>query len=217
MKLVIQGKNIEITASIREYVNQKIENAVSRFRNLANEVDVHLSVARNPRIDAKQSAEVTIYANGTVIRAEESSESLYASIDLVADKISRQLRRYKEKRNTKVKKSQTQSKFEEVLEVPVAVDTDLIGNRTPELPQQVVRTKYFAMPPMTAEEALEQLELVDHDFYMFRNSETGEINVIYERNHGGYGVLQPRQANGNGNGKHAHNGAVKHRAVSTSV
>ncbi len=96
MKLVIQGKNIEITDAIREYVNQKIEKAVSHFQHLTMEVDVHLSVARNPRIGSKQSAEVTIYANGTVIRAEESSENLYASIDLVADKISRQLRKYKE-------------------------------------------------------------------------------------------------------------------------
>ena len=98
MKLVIQGKNIEITDALREYVQQKIEKAVSHFQHLAMEVDVHLSVARNPRIEPKQTAEVTIYANGAVVRAEESSENLYASIDLVANKIARQLRKYKEKR-----------------------------------------------------------------------------------------------------------------------
>jgi len=98
MKLVIHGKNIEITDAIREYVHQKIEKAASHFQNITNQVDVHLSVARNPRISTKQAAEVTIYANGIVIRAEESSESLYASIDLVADKIARQLRKYKEKK-----------------------------------------------------------------------------------------------------------------------
>lgn len=201
MKLVIQGKNIEITDAIREYVRQKVEKAVSHFQNLTTEVDVHLSVARNPRINPKQTAEVTIYANGAVVRAEESSENLYASIDMVADKISRQLRKYKEKRQTR----QTQTvKTTDVLAVQPVVG-DLISDRTPELPREVVRSKYFAMPPMTVEEALEQLELVDHDFYMFRNIETGEINVIYERNHGGYGVIQPRQpnghSNGNGNGK----------------
>ena len=204
MKLVIQGKNIEITDAIREYVNQKIEKAVNHFQSLTTEVDVHLSVARNPRINPKQTAEVTIYANGTVVRAEESSENLYASIDLVANKITRQLRKYKEKRQEKNKVPvKTAESFSQK-----PVEPDIIGDRTPELPGEVVRTKYFAMPPMTIQEALEQLELVDHDFYMFRNAETGEINVIYERNHGGYGVLQPREVGTNGhlngkNGTHA--------------
>lgn len=197
MKLVIHGKNIEITDAIREYVHQKIEKAVNHFQNLTTEVDVHLSVARNPRINTRQAAEVTIYANGSVIRAEESSESLYASIDLVADKIARQLRKYKEKRQDK--KTHTQPKPTVQVEAPVV--PDLIGDRTPELPSEVVRSKYFAMPPMTITEALEHLQLVDHDFYMFRNAETGEINVIYERNHGGFGVIQPRNTNGNQNGK----------------
>lgn len=101
MKLVIHGKNIEITDAIREYVHQKIEKAVSHFQSMTTEINVHLSVARNPRINSKQTAEVTIFANGTVIRAQESSEDLYASIDLVADKISRQLRKYKERKQHK--------------------------------------------------------------------------------------------------------------------
>jgi len=198
MKLVIHGKNIEITDSIREYVTQKVEKGVSHFQDLTLEVDVHLSVAKNPRNNLKQTAEVTIFANKTVIRAEESSENLYASIDLVSDKISRQLRKYKEKRLAQ--KTSTRAKTIEVVEEQPVVK-DLIGSRTPELPKEVVRTKYFMMSPMTVEDALEQLQLVDHDFYMFRNSETGEINVIYERNHGGYGVLQPRENGAVVNGK----------------
>jgi putative sigma-54 modulation protein len=198
MKLVIQGKNIEITEAIREYVHQKIEKAVSHFQSITTEVDVHLSVAKNPRINPKQVAEVTIYANGAVVRAEEGSENLYASIDLVANKIARQLRKYKEKRH---EKNHAPIKTAEVIEdEPVS---SLVSDRQPELPSTVVRTKYFSMPPMTLEEAQEQLELVDHDFFMFRNAATGEINVIYERNHGGYGVIQPRNNNGHTNGKFA--------------
>lgn len=198
MKLVIQGKNIEITDAIREYVHQKIEKAVAHYQTLTTEVDVHLSVARNPRINSKQTAEVTIYANGAVVRAEESSENLYASLDLVSDKIARKLRKFKEKRQDK---HQAAVKTSEVLS-DQPVTGDLILDRAPELPAQVVRTKYFAMPPMTVTEALEQLELIDHDFYMFLNAETQEINVVYERNHGGYGVIQPRKGNGHTNGKH---------------
>ncbi|MBF2000938.1 MAG: ribosome-associated translation inhibitor RaiA [Synechococcales cyanobacterium C42_A2020_086] len=206
MKLVIQGKNIEITDAIREYVHQKIEKAINHFQNLTTEVDVHLSVARNPRINPKQTAEVTIYANGAVVRAEESSENMYASIDLVADKIARQMRKYKEKRQDK---THAPVKATEVLSQQPVAPTLVNEERAPELPGEVVRMKYFAMPPMTVQEALEQLELVDHDFYMFRNAETGEINVIYERNHGGYGVIQPRNNNGHTNGKFAE---IAHRA-----
>ncbi len=188
MKLVIQGKNIEVTDAIREYVSQKIDKAVSHFQSLTTEVDVHLSVARNPRITSKQAAEVTIYANGAVIRAEEKSENLYASIDLVADKIARKLRKFKERKANKTS-PKTAVAIAEQPAMPFPND-----DRIPELPGQVVRNKYFTMSPMTVEEAVERLEMVDHDFFVFRNTDTGEINVVYERNHGGYGVIQPHGA-----------------------
>jgi putative sigma-54 modulation protein len=197
MQLVIQGKNIDVSEAIRNHVQHKVDKAVMHFEHLLTEVDVHLSVARNPRISAdRQTAEVTMYVNGSVVRAQESSENLYTSIDLVADKIARQLRKYKEKR---------QGREREPLKTVAAVTDqpveDLLQQRQPELPADVLRMKYFSMPPMTVDEALDHLQLVDHDFYMFRNAATGEINVIYERNHGGYGVLQPRAGNG-----HVHGG-----------
>ncbi|PSN19484.1 ribosome-associated translation inhibitor RaiA [filamentous cyanobacterium CCP5] len=206
MKLVIQGKNIEITEAINDYVDQKISKAVSHFKHLINEVDVNLSVAPHHRISPKQSAEVTLYVNGAIVRAEESSENLYASIDLVANKISRQLRKYKEKRQAK--KHTTTKPGEMLMNRQAASDVSaVLQTREPKLPEEVVRTKYFAMPPMSVTEALEQLQLVDHDFYMFLNVETEEINVIYERNHGGYGIIQPRRVNhGNTNGTHNHHG-----------
>ncbi|NJM47967.1 MAG: ribosome-associated translation inhibitor RaiA [Alkalinema sp. RU_4_3] len=204
MKLVIQGKNIDITESIRDYVGTKVEKAVAHFDYLLTEIDVHLSVEKNPRISpAKQVAEVTMYVNGSVVRAQESSENLYASIDMVADKIARQLRKYKEKRQDRTRETLRAS---EVLAESANV-ASLLENRTPELPAEVVRTKYFTMAPMTVEAAMEQLQVIDHDFYMFQNADTGEMNVIYERNHGGYGVIQPRKVaaqNGNGKGHQNH-------------
>jgi putative sigma-54 modulation protein len=192
MKFVIHGKNIEVTDAIRDYVHQKIEKAANHYQSLTTEIDVHLSVASNPRISDSQNAEVTLFVNGSIIRAEESSESLYASIDLVSDKIARQLRKYKEKRQDK-----TYIRTKDDLEVATdqAVATSLVADRTPALPDEVdevVRYKYFTMPPMAVKDALEQLDLVDHDFYVFHNSETGQLNVIYERNHGGYGLIQPK-------------------------
>ena len=194
MKLVIQGKNIQITEAIYSYVDQKISKAVSHFKHLTNEVDVNLSVAKHARITPKQSAEVTLYINGAIVRAEESSENLYASIDMVANKITRQLRKYKEKRKSRNSSSVKPNDALVSVDAPTADVSKLLETKAPELPEEVVRTKYFAMPPMTIQEALEHLELVDHDFYMFMNADSGEINVIYERNHGGYGLLQPRKS-----------------------
>ena len=215
MKLVIQGKNIEITEAIHSYVNQKISKAVSHFKHLTHEVDVNLSVAKNARITPKQSAEVTLYINGAVVRAEESSESLYASIDMVANKITRQLRKYKERRQNRTGSSVKPNDALLSTDAPTTDVSKLLETKSPELPEEVVRTKYFAMPPMNIQEALEHLEFVDHDFYMFRNIDTGEINVVYERNHGGYGLLQPRQAaqvSSNGHAQasngHVHNVSV---------
>jgi putative sigma-54 modulation protein len=191
MKLVLQSKNIEITDAIRDYVNQKIEKAVSHFESITTGIDVNISVAKNPRIAASQVAEVTIYANGATIRAEEASEHLYASIDLVADKISRQLRKYKERSFSKKDRTDGLKDLGEELDLEL-LDYNLADNRSATLPAEVVRTKYFAMSALTIEEALAQLQLVDHDFYMYRSVETGEINVVYRRNHGGFGTIQPR-------------------------
>jgi putative sigma-54 modulation protein len=203
MKLLIQGNNIAVTESIHDYVEQKLEKAVKHFQNITSKVDVHLSVARNSRIERKHKAEVTVFANGTVIRAQEGSDNLYASIDMVADKIARQLRRYKEKHLAKnahaLVRAEEEVDSEELVEV-----NELNSDRLPELPATVVRSKYFAMPPMTTEEALTQLQLIDHDFYMFLNSESNEINVIYSRNHGGYGVIQPRSDSNARQGDYPH-------------
>ena len=201
MKLLIQGNNIAVTESIHDYVEQKLEKAVKHFQNITTKVDVHLSVARNSRIERKHKAEVTVFANGKVIRAQEGSENLYASIDMVADKIARQLRKYKEKHLAK--NSHAHVRQDEIESEVVEID-ELNSDRAPELPAEVVRSKYFTMPPMTTKEALEHLQLVDHDFYMFQNSDTNEINVIYSRNHGGYGVIQPRSDSNARKGDYPH-------------
>ena len=194
MKLLIHGRNLEITPALRDYTQTKLERATSHFGDAVREADVHLSVARNPRVP-QQTAEVTVFANGTVIRAQERSENLYASIDLAAGKLARQLRRWKERHSDHHHShghSASHTPSTDVVNDASPVESSLLQGLEAELPDPGVRRKYFAMPPMGLEEARRQLDLIDHDFYLFREKESDQLQVIYRRNHGGYGVIQAR-------------------------
>ena len=152
-------------------------------------------MARNPRVP-QQTAEVTVFANGTVIRAQERSENLYASIDLAAGKLARQLRRWKERHSDHHHShghSASHTPSTDLVNDASPVESSLLQGREAELPDPGVRRKYFAMPPMGLEEARRQLDLIDHDFYLFREKESDQLQVIYRRNHGGYGVIQARE------------------------
>ncbi len=189
MKMLIHGRNLEVTPALREYTQSKLKKAIHHFEEMVKEADVHLSVAKNPSVP-QQTAEVTVFASGTVIRAQERNENLYASIDLVADKLNRQLRRFKERLNdhhhNQSEKSPLSINSESTLE------GSLIAGKEVHLPNRGVRRKYFAMPAMSVEKAMEQLDLIDHDFYLFREEGTKELQVIYRRHHGGYGLIQAR-------------------------
>ncbi len=194
MKLLIHGRNLEITPALRDYTQTKLERVTAHFSDAVREADVHLSVARNPRVP-QQTAEVTVFAKGTVIRAQECSENLYASIDLAAGKLARQLRRWKERHSDHHHShghSASHTPSTDVLNNESPVEESLLQGREAELPNPGVRRKYFAMPPMGLDEALRQLDLIDHDFYLFREKESDQLQVIYRRNHGGYGVIQAR-------------------------
>ena len=194
MKLLIHGRNLEITPALRDYTQTKLERVTAHFGDAVREADVHLSVARNPRVP-QQTAEVTVFANGTVIRAQERSENLYASIDLAAGKLARQLRRWKERHSDHHHShghSASHTPSTDVVNNESPVEVSLLQGREAELPNPGVRRKYFAMPPMGLDEALRQLDLIDHDFYLFREKDSDQLQVIYRRNHGGYGVIQAR-------------------------
>ena len=195
MKLLIHGRNLEITPALRDYTQTKLERATSHFGDAVREADVHLSVARNPRVP-QQTAEVTVFANGTVIRAQERSENLYASIDLAAGKLARQLRRWKERHSDHHHShghSASHTPSTDAVNDASPVEDSLLQGREAELPNPGVRRKYFAMPPMGLDEARRQLDLIDHDFYLFREKDSDQLQVIYRRNHGGYGVIQARE------------------------
>ena len=194
MKLLIHGRNLEVTPALRDYTQTKLDRAIQHFGDAVREADVHLSVARNPRVP-QQTAEVTVFANGTVIRAQERSENLYASIDLAAGKLARQLRKWKERHSDHHHShghSASETPATETVMDDGQVDASLLNGKEATLPEPAVRRKYFAMPPMGLDEARRQLDLIDHDFFLFRDSESGDLQVIYRRNHGGYGVIQAR-------------------------
>ena len=195
MKLLIHGRNLELTPALREYTQSKLEKAIHHFSEMVKEADVHLSVAKNPRVP-QQTAEVTVFANGTVIRAQERSQNLYASIDLVANKLCRQLKRYKERHGDHHHSNEHISSLspskEEVLENN-SINGSLLEGKEPKIPSPGIRRKYFSMNPMNIDEALHQLELIDHDFYVFKEIESNQLQVIYRRKHGGYGIIQSKE------------------------
>jgi len=194
MKILIHGKNLELTGALKEYTEAKIEKATHHYKDIVKEADIHLSIEKNPRVSF-QTAEVTIFANGTVIRAEEKTENLYSSIDLVSNKLCRKLRKYKERNNKTIHNKQFKNKDSLPIESMESnfLDKALFKGRTEaSLPEPSIKNKYFEMTPISSEEARKQLDLIDHDFYVFRNKKNNELQVIYKRNHGGYGLIQSK-------------------------
>ena len=194
MKILIHGKNLELTGALKEYTEAKIEKATHHYKDIVKEADIHLSIEKNPRVSF-QTAEVTIFANGTVIRAEEKTENLYSSIDLVSNKLCRKLRKYKERNNKTIHNKQFKNKESFQIETTESnfLDEALLKEGIEaSLPEPSIKNKYFEMNPISSEEARKQLDLIDHDFYVFRNKKNNELQVIYKRNHGGYGVIQSK-------------------------
>ena len=194
MKILIHGKNLELTGALKEYTEAKIEKATHHYKDIVKEADIHLSIEKNPRVSF-QTAEVTIFANGTVIRAEEKTENLYSSIDLVSNKLCRKLRKYKERNNKTFHNKQFKNKDSLPIESMESnfLDKALFKKGTEaSLPEPSIKNKYFEMNPISSEEARKQLDLIDHDFYVFRNKKNNELQVIYKRNHGGYGLIQSK-------------------------
>ena len=194
MKILIHGKNLELTGALKEYTEAKIEKATHHYKDIVKEADIHLSIEKNPRVSF-QTAEVTIFANGTVIRAEEKTENLYSSIDLVSNKLCRKLRKYKERNNKTFHNNQFKNKesFQiENIESRFLDEALLKDGIEASLPEPSIKNKYFEMNPISSVEARKQLDLIDHDFYVFRNKKNNELQVIYKRNHGGYGLIQSK-------------------------
>lgn len=213
VKMVVQGRKIELTPSIRQYAEEKVGNAVSHFEGAIKEVDVTLSVSGGDAGHGKrrQRTEITLYTlrNG-IVRAEDEEENMYASIDLVCDRLTRKLRKVKDKAIAKGKwqgrsgpKGSSSIKQDSVPVEATDEDSDMEYEVEPELPEkgqarrspssvhEVMRTKNFFLKPLSVEAAVEQCDQLGHDFYVFRESISDQVQVVYKRRAAGYGVIVP--------------------------
>lgn len=173
MRYTITGRNIEVTPSLKSAVEEKI-GKLERYFSPDTETIVTLSVQKD-----KQKIEVTIPVKGNIIRAEQSSSDMYVSIDLVEEIIERQIKKYRRKLIDKKQNAQAFSEFF----VNEEFETDDEIN--------IVKTKRFGIKPMDPEEACVQMELLGHNFYVFLNAETDEVNVVYKRKGNTYGLIEP--------------------------
>ena len=180
MRLHVKGKNVDVSDSIRRYAEEKLAKLDRQLHELT-QVEVELWTERNPSIAANQVAEATIWTKGPTLRAREASTDMKSSIDQLTDKLLRQVEHYRAKRSRKQARGNGIPPPGGPMSIP-----------DPEQSPQIVKTKQFAVKPMTAEEAALQLELIGHDFFVFRSDESGDVNVIYRRKDGGYGLIEPQ-------------------------
>ena len=173
MKFIIIGRNIDVTEGLKSAVQEKL-GKLERYFTPETEIHVTLSVEKD-----RQKIEVTIPVKGNIIRSEQVSSDMYVSIDLVEEVIERQLRKYKTKI---VNQQQAGGNFQkEFVEDEFLEDEEV----------KIIRTKKFGIKPMYPEDACVKMELLGHNFYVFRNAETDEVNVVYKRKGNTYGLIEP--------------------------
>lgn len=173
MKYIISGRNIDVTEALKSAIYDKL-GKLERYFSPETEVHVTLGVQRE-----KQKVEVTIPMKGNILRAEQASSDMYASIDLIEEVLERQLKKY---RNKLVDQKQSAMGLSEAFrEEEESEEEEVI----------ISRVKHFAVKPMDAEEACVQMELLGHSFYVFRDADTDEVNVVYKRKDGTYGLIEP--------------------------
>ncbi|MDD4504705.1 MAG: ribosome-associated translation inhibitor RaiA [Clostridiaceae bacterium] len=174
MRTKVSGKNIEITNALKDRVEKKLSK-FEKYFSPDTEAQATLSVEKNRHI-----IEVTIPFNGVILRGEEATGDMYTSIDNVVDKLESQMRRHKTKLERRIKDGNI--KFENWSTSSAEFEDEEV---------KIVRTKRFAMKPMPIEEAVLQMELLGHSFFVFSNAETEEVNVVYKRKDGNYGLIEP--------------------------
>jgi putative sigma-54 modulation protein len=188
MQLQIKGKNVEMNDAIRSYAEEKL-GKLERHLADPTKVELELSLEKNPSIAENHIAEATIWTKGPTLRARESSIDWRVSIDELVAKLERQAKRYQNKRRNHHPHDKPALRLARDVVTEYTRGAPVVpGEPEP----MIVKTKQFSVKPMTPEEAVLQLELIGHDFFVFRNSEAGQVAVVYRRRDGNYGLIEPQ-------------------------
>ncbi|WP_307739741.1 ribosome hibernation-promoting factor, HPF/YfiA family [uncultured Parolsenella sp.] len=186
MDIKVSGRKVAVTDALHDYVDEKIGDALKVFDIQPMTCDVVLRVEKNRSNPEAAVCEVTVRVRDNVVRVESADNDMYAAIDIAADKVTRQIRKFKTKIVDRRQRAQG------LPAVSVRGDLADLLEPLPEEDDELVREKVIDLPPMTEQEALVQTDLIGHDFYVFTNATTGLINVIYHRKNGGYGIIKPK-------------------------
>ncbi len=199
MHLVVKGRNAEVTGRVQRYAEKRFSKIVKQLDEDLTRFELEIIEEANPRIKDNQVAEATIWTDGTALRAREASHDVFAAIDLVSDKLARQVRKFREKR---VKQrhggphNHDLSAFKGALQDTgqTASPSNGVNEMTDIENMKIVKTKQFRLGPMTPVEAAEQMSLVGHDFFVFVNAENNQTCVLYKRHDGDLGLIEPTLA-----------------------
>jgi len=186
MQPLVHGRNVEVTDWIREYLDKKV-GKLERFLPQVNDARVELTHNATRAAEDRYTAQITVWTNGQILRAEESTSDILASIDATVDKMSRQIRRFKGRRFQERRRASAAATAEAQMAATMieeAPDEEEFGH--------IIRRKEFALEPMDEEDAVAQMELLGHDFFVYYDMNDKAVNVLYRRRDGQYGLLQPR-------------------------
>jgi len=184
MHVIVQGHKIDVSGPLREYAEKKVGKLDEFFGNI-QKAEVTLEVRNNDDQFRNNVAEVTVWTAGKIVRATDGASDMYAAIDQVFQKLERQIEKHKEKMVHEVRRQSEKAK-EHVREMA----KEYMKPKEPAGPV-IVKVKRFGMKPLTPEEAASEMEVLGHDFYMFLNSKTNEVNTVYRRSTGNYGLIEP--------------------------
>jgi putative sigma-54 modulation protein len=185
MQLLVQGKNIQVTDRLHQYVEDKASK-LDRHLSTITEARMELSSESTRSQGDSQVAQLTVRIKGVILRSEERAGDIFSAIDLAMDKMKRQIDRYKRKRRARYRGAPPPDLLTDEVEEEDEEEEVVAG--------RLVRTKTFRVDPMDPEEAIEQMELLGHNFFVFFNADAGQINVVYRRRDGNYGLIQPELA-----------------------